>query len=327
MLAALALTLLGGVVVELPPSVKVRGTELRLGDVATVRGDDEALVRMVREHVLGQTPSPGYARQLARGDIARELRALLGDTDLAMRGAPFVRISTRTMMVSAEDQTIEARRALTEIFQGRDVEFKARGTVENLIMPEPRESFSIKARSESLRAVSGPQGVAVDVTVDGVLWRTIWSSWSVDMYENWPVLRVAVRKGETLVSAHFETRRVKVGAGRITIPLSRDAYGMAEANIDLPAGRVVLKEDVIYAWTVVKGDRVQLEVKSGEVVARVRGTVVTNGRVGDYVSVKLDTNEREVSAMVISKSLLRIDLTAGSKTKKETTSKPRSVAR
>lgn len=327
MIAALALTLLGGVVVELPPSAKVRGTELRLGDVATIRGDDEALVRMVSNHVLGQTPSPGYARQLVRDDIARELRALLGDTDLAVRGAPLVRISTLTMTITAEDQITEARQALVEIFQGRDVEFQNRGVVEHLIMPEPRESFSIKARTASLRATPGPQGVAVDVTVDGVLWRTLWSSWNVDIYENWPVLRTAVKKGETLLSAHFDDRRIKLGTGRITLPLGRDAYGVAVAKQDMPVGRLVLEEDVTRAWTVMRGDRVQLEVRSGEVVAHVRGTIITNGRVGDRVSVKLDVNDREVVAVVINKTMLSIDLTTGTKTKTKTEPSQRSVAR
>ncbi|MFT7678150.1 MAG: flagella basal body P-ring formation protein FlgA [Planctomycetota bacterium] len=327
MIAALALTLLGGVVVELPPSAKVRGTELRLGDVATVRGDDPELVRMVQELVLGQTPSPGYARQLVRDEIARDLRAMLGETDLVMRGAPLVRISTLTMMISSEDQVAEARRALVETFQGSDVEFQLRGEVENLIMPEPRESFSVKARTASLRATPGPQGVGVDVTVDGVLWRTLWSSWTVDVYETWPVLQAAVKKGEVLMAAHFDEQRVKVSAGRITVPLGSNAYGLAEASRDLPVGHVVLEEDVIRAWTVQRGDSVQLEVKSGDVLAHVRGTVLTNGRVGDRVGVKLDRNEHEVMAVVVSKTLMRVDLTRSPANKKQLDSTQRSVAR
>lgn len=331
MLGALVLTLLGGVTVELPAFAKVRGTELRLGDVAVIRGDDEDAVRRASMYVLGQTPSPGYARQLMRDDIARELRALLGDAEVLMRGAPMVRISTLTMTVTAEEQIKEAERALDQVFAGRDVEFEARAKVEDLFMPQPRDSFSVKARTASMKAVPGPQGVALDVTIDGVLWRTLWSSWNVDVYETWPVLRSAVAKGETVYASQFENRRVQVSAGRITLPLGRDAYGTAEARRDLPVGRVVLEEDVVRAWTVKRGDLVQLEVKSGDVVAQVRGIVMSNGRIGDRVSVKLQSNdptkEHEVSARVVNRSLLRIDLTVGKTRKAPIQSDKGSVAR
>lgn len=309
MIAALTLGLLGGLTVELPPAAQVRGVELRLGDVATVSGDDEALVREARLLVLGATPAPGYTRQLVRADILRELGFALEGAEVTLQGAPLTRVTLRTQTLGEAEQIDTARQALQSVFRGQDVELTPKTTVQSLDIPEPRESYSLRPRTQTLRAVTGPQGVAVDVIVDGEVWRTLWTSWEVNVYELWPVLRAAVRKGETLTAAHFETRRVRVGGGRISSPLSAKAYGVAEAARTLEAGYVVLEEDVTRAWTVERGDPCQLEVKSGGVSAFVRAEVMANGRVGDRVPVRIDSNQRQVVAVVRGKSDLLVDMT------------------
>jgi hypothetical protein len=68
---------LGGVTVTLHPQAKVRGTEIELGAVAAVSGEDAALVARVRGLRLGYAPAPGYSRLLLgerlRADLARTL--------------------------------------------------------------------------------------------------------------------------------------------------------------------------------------------------------------------------------------------------------------
>ncbi|PHS78152.1 MAG: hypothetical protein COB59_08475, partial [Rhodospirillaceae bacterium] len=113
----------------------------------------------------------------------------------------------------------------------------------------------------------------------------------------------------TLVETRDIGKDGETSTTNLNAKVGRDAYGTAEARRDLPLGRVVLEEDVVRAWTVKRGDLVQLEVKSGDVVAQVRGIVMSNGRIGDRVSVKLQSNdptkEHEVSARVVNRSLLR----------------------
>lgn len=309
MIAALTLGILGGLTVELPPAAQVRGVELRLGDVATVSGDDEAIVRQARSLVLGQTPAPGYTRQLVRADILRELGFALDGAEVTLQGAPLTRVTLRTQVLGASEQADASRQALRSVFRDSDVELTLKSTVQDLEIPEPRDSYSLRPRTQTLRAVTGSQGVALDVVIDGAVWRTLWTSWEVEVYELWPVLRAAVRKGETLTAAHFETRRVRVGSGRISSPLSAKAYGVAEAARTLEAGYVVLEEDVTRAWTVERGDACQLQVKSGGVSAHVRATVMANGRTGDRVAVRIDNNERQVVATVMGKGHLLLDMT------------------
>ena len=309
MLASLTLGLLGGITVDLPPSVQVRGIELRLGDVAVITGEDEDAIRRARLLVLGQTPTPGRTRQLVRADIVRELGFLLGDVEVTIKGAPLSKVRVHEHVLAAQEQIDAARAGLNILFEDRDAELNLATKIEDLVVPKPRETISLRPRTESLRATPGPQGVPVEVVVDGVVWRTLWSSWTVEVYEEWPVLRAGVRAGETLTEAHFEDKRIRVSGGRITKPLARSAYGVATASRDLPIGYVVLEEDVTRAWTMLAGEGCQLEVKSGGISAHVRGQVVANCRVGDQVAVRVDGNQREVLARVVSKGFMLLDMT------------------
>lgn len=317
MIAALTLGILGGLTVELPPAARVRGAELRLGDVATVSGEDEVIVRKARALVLGQTPAPGYTRQLLRADIVRELGFALEGAEVTLQGAPLTRVTLRTQVLGVSDQVDAARQALRSVFRSEDVELDLKSSAQEISIPEPRDTYSLRPRTQTLRPVPGPQGVAVDVIIDGAIWRTLWTSWEVQVYELWPVLRASVRKGETLTSAHFETRRVRVGSGRISSPLSAKAYGTAEAARTLEAGYVVLEEDVTRAWTVERGDACQLEVRSGGVSATVRAEAMANGRTGDRVALRIDSNQRQVVATVMGKGHLMLDMTMPPKPKPE----------
>src|SRR5262245_51253778 len=81
MIAALFLS--AGLVISLAPEARVRGTELRLGDVARIEGADAALVARARSLELGYAPAPGYSRLLELERVAETVRRELGSADFA----------------------------------------------------------------------------------------------------------------------------------------------------------------------------------------------------------------------------------------------------
>ena len=66
MLTATLSTLLlaSGITVTLPEETKVSGSEMKLGDIAVITGEDESLVERAKQLGLGYAPAPGYHRTL-----------------------------------------------------------------------------------------------------------------------------------------------------------------------------------------------------------------------------------------------------------------------
>ena len=77
MMILTATLLLGSVTVVLPPDARVSGTELRLGSIARVEGDDPTEVASLKSMHLGYSPAPGYSRLFDANQLLAELRDLI----------------------------------------------------------------------------------------------------------------------------------------------------------------------------------------------------------------------------------------------------------
>src|SRR5687768_12548967 len=114
--------LFGGVTVTLSPQAKVRGTEIALGSIAAVSGDDAALVARVRELRLGYAPAPGYSRLLAGELLQAELTRTLPGTAVELKGAAACRVLPATEVVGGRAIEAAAKGELLRRLDGRDVE-------------------------------------------------------------------------------------------------------------------------------------------------------------------------------------------------------------
>jgi flagella basal body P-ring formation protein FlgA len=117
-----------------------------------------------------------------------------------------------------------------------------------------------------------------------------------------------VARGELLSSAMVETRRVEVGADTPLAALEGSALAGAVAQRDLARGSVVLDRDVRRAQLVANGEPVTLEVRKGAVVARSTVTCKQDGRLGDRVKIVGQGSARELTALVVGRATVRIEL-------------------
>jgi len=60
--------------VDFPETVEVRDGVVRLGDIATVSGEKEGLVRELQELYIGKAPLPGKTRQIKTDSIRVRLK-------------------------------------------------------------------------------------------------------------------------------------------------------------------------------------------------------------------------------------------------------------
>jgi len=151
-------------------------------------------------------------------------------------------------------------------------------------------------------------GVPVEVLVDGVRYRTVWTSWRVDVWETRPVLSRPVRAGEELRPELFSRARVQVGRTVGMEPLDPSQVAGAVAKHDLAQGEGVTAMDVHRPAAVVLGATLFLRVKKGPIEARVSALALETGAVGDRIRIKTVEAGQELVATVVGRDLCEITL-------------------
>jgi flagella basal body P-ring formation protein FlgA len=304
----LAALFLGGLVVVLPAEARVRGTELSLGAVAEVRGDDAALVERAKALELGWTPAPGYTRVLQGWQIEQKLATALAGTSVRLEGSAACRIAPQTTRIAGSELLAKARAELRALFGTREAELAVQGQASDLEVPLGLKPFELRCAIERREQRAGTWSVPVQVWIDGTLYQTCWIGFAVELYDLVPVLAREVRRGEVLDNSALELRRTRIASDLGGEPLARAALAGAVALRDLGAGSVLTDRDVQRAKLVRNGETVQLQVRKGSITARGSAIARADGSAGDRIRVWTADRSRELSGTVIGRGLVEIDL-------------------
>ncbi len=308
MLLATLLLSFGGVTVQLPEKVEASGLSLRLGDVAQVSGEDPIEVEKVRDLKLGYVPAPGYSRLLHRARLEQQVKPIVPGADITFEGSTQCRVFPQVKVVSAAELKGHARKVVEAKFKGTDVEISLTGSLKDIPAPTGRESVEVRARAATGPADQGLQGVAVDILIDGELWRTQWTTWAVAAWEDVPVLIVRVNKGQKITHDMLQLERRKRAQGASSRPLSFRTLQDAVAAKELAPGDPIYARDVTRETVVTKGHRVQIKVQAGRVFATTAGVALSDGRIGDTVRVRPDSSGRELTGTVVARNRIRVEL-------------------
>jgi flagella basal body P-ring formation protein FlgA len=303
----LAAIFLSGVTVALPMEAPARGTELTLGAVAQVTGDDAQEVERVRAYELGSTPAPGFTRLLHASQLREELARGLPGVQVTLAGEPACRVKPVVVEVPSADLRGAAEAEIARRFAGEDVSFEPHQPIPPINVPAGAEPPTFRVRIDAALPDNGILAVPVQVLVDGTPYRTLWTSWSVARWEVMPVLARSVKNGESILPSHLETRRIQAGAARGKALPASMLLGAVAAR-DLAAGTPVTALDVHRPAVIGLGDSVTLEVKKGAIAARVSAVSLGTAAVGDRLRVRSSAGGEEHSAVVVSRDLVRITL-------------------
>jgi len=309
-IASLAALFLGGVTVTLPADARVRGTEMTVGEVARVAGDDPAEVERVEALSLGYAPAPGYTRLLRRTQIEVALRRDAPALELRFDGAATCRVAPETEQLSAAKLEQEALAALEHVFAGVEASFQVQPGLRDVSVPRGRRGIELESAIEPRPCKPGRWSVPVRILVDGGTYRTVWTAFEVDVFRRLPVLTRDVAAGERIGAGDLERRRVAVDARLAGQPLEAAALIEAVATRPLSAGEVVTERDVRRTHAVERGATVLLEVRKGAIVARTTAVARQDGYVGDTIRAVAGDSGRELDARVVGRDLLRVDMGA-----------------
>jgi len=308
MIIELLLASISGVTVTLPVQAKVRGTEIELREIATVTGADAAEVALVEAVELGYAPAPGYSRVLVAERIRERLRQRLPGVEFEVVGERACRIWPEVVEVPGAELRDAARRELEKAFAGPATTITAQGEIPTVQVPAGTAAPNYVARVRKGERASGAVSVPVEVHVEGVRYRTVWTTWKVEVFEDRSVLARPVRAGQELSPGMFVNKRVRVPAGRKVMPLDRSMVIGAIAKRDLSQGELVTQLDVHRPTIVTLGEPLTLRVTKGPITAQITVQALESGSVGDRIRVRAAETGRELVATVRNRDLCELEL-------------------
>lgn len=297
----------GSLTVRMPATAEISGTAITLGEIAQLSGDEE-LVRAAGELALGYSPAPGFSRLLLAERVKVQLDELLPSASIALSGEASCRVTPLVEEIAAASISAAASRDIHAVFQGLDVEITQEGSVADLRVPRGEVAARLVPVLQRRDQRPGSWSVPVQVLVDGGVYQTVWTRWNVGLWSTQQVLTRAVQRGEKLVPSDFRVQRVQLGSGMVEPPIDVDLVGGATARHDLPLGSMVSMRDLERPRVIERDALVTLEVCRGAITARMPVLVLDGGRVGDHVKVRGLEREHEMSAVIINRDLVRINL-------------------
>lgn len=306
--AFLIQSFMAGVTVTLPVEARVKGTEIEVGELCLVAGLDGELVARVRALELGYAPAPGFSRLLTAERIRSELAKAIPGVEVRVTGERACRVWPEVDEIPPLALEEAARAELLRAFATREATFTLSQPIDSVKVPLGERGRQVSARVPATELHSGIIGVPVEVLVDGLRYRTVWTSWRVDIWETRPVLARSVRAGEELRPELFSRARVQIG--RTSEPDALDPRQIlgAVAKRDLALGERVTLQDVHRPAAVTLGATLFLRVKKGPIEARVSALALETGSVGERIRVKTVEAGQELVATIVGRDLCEISL-------------------
>jgi len=288
----------------------VRGTEITLGQIATIESPDPAEVARLEVVTLGYAPSPGFSLLLQATRIAESVHQQVPELQFRITGQAACRIRPALERVDPKELLAVAELELARLAAGHDATWELAHEVPVIDVPAGRGKSTCHVRRGAREFLGGPVSIPVQVDVDGVPYQTVWITWNVNLFETVPVLVKDVPAGARLTPAMFARERRQIIVGSASKPLGQTQVVGSIAARDIRAGVPVAEIDVHRPIAAQIGRSVTLEVVRGPIQARTSGTALESGAVGDRIRVSIQPQNREMTGVIVGQDFVRIDLGA-----------------
>lgn len=304
--------LLSSIAITLPAESTVSGVEISLGDIAAITGDNEADVARLERISLGYAPAPGYTRVFHQWKIAALVRQQIADAEVSIDGSETCRVKPLTTVVPSEEIAAAALGALEMLLENEDVEITATGELEDELVPKGNAGVQVRVKvGDAALSSSRSQGrwsVPVELVVDGMPYRTVWIPYQVQLFRVVSVLVRDIPRGEQIGPADIVEKRIAVSTDISTEPLTRIELSGSTAKRLLAKELPVHAHDVARVVAVQKGETVNLSIRKGKVFVSAQVVSLQDGYIGDVVAIRVLHSEKDLTAKVIGKGQLRIEL-------------------
>lgn len=303
---------LAGVTIVLPPEAGARGTEIELGEIATITGADIQTLTTLENLRVSSAPTPGYRRPIDRGDVLRAVRNAIPGIEVAFEGRSVVSVFPETVVLDAATIVAAVEQRLAAAKGNRDISWNVNRVINSLEVPRDDQGDGMPKLDVQLppgELGSGLLPVVVHVRIGGVSYRRIQAEWRVAVWEEMPVLIQDVPAGASVTPAMFHLQRVERPSEAAHVLQPASTVGSI-AKRNLTAGSVVVEADVTRPKVVKVNDQLTLLAKKGSIQVKVQVVSLQTAGIGDFIRVRRLDQNTELKAQVVSSDLVVLDLDA-----------------
>ena len=296
------------IVIILRPEAEVRGSDIRLGEVAEIACAETGLQRRLEGLVVGKAPLPGRSRNISAEYVRLRLRQLdIGMERMVLGGAERIEVSMPGVMVSEEQirQIVTGYLKTIGIWGDAEVKVAELTISTDRTLPKGQATYRVLPPRNMRSLATVPLSVVFDV--DGRFQKTIRATVRVEALA--PVVVAARPIGRLKPISNDDLKMEKMNLAELPAGVMTDADDIigqrARRNID--AGDI-LRPDLIEMPPLVKrGDMVVIVAESEGIKVTATGEVKSDGLRGEQVKVvNLDSNKR-FSARVVDKKTVMVD--------------------
>lgn len=293
---------------DLRATALVRSKDVVLADVAVIEGGDMRQRQALGAIRIGAAPLAGYAEDFSRATVAAAVLARQVGSGLTLdwRGAQRVLVRRAAGLVAGTELVEFARKSIDARFarQYEQLELTPVGVVPDVQVAEGRQELRLREAGGPLRA---RMTAWVDVLVDGALYRTVALPFQARAWSTVALARRALPADAVIGAEDVRLARQEVLAlaGQpAPAPVAGEQWRLRAA---VGEGDVLLREQLVAAGAVRRGDRVRLRVDAGAIRIESAAVAQEDGVMGGLVRVLPAGGETAVKARVIGTNLVAID--------------------
>lgn len=304
------------VVVQCKPDAEIRGTDIRLSDIAEVRTSDLDLTERLLGVTFGRRPATGFNRVLSRQDILLRLaREGFKSAGIQMAGASKVvlhPVAIRLMPQDVIDAAEPVLRAAIDLESHTDIEFELMSKLRPTMVPPGRFGMDLSAKLKDGTIQHSSANIEIAVLVDEVEFSTIRVTYRLRRFHHVLVAGHAIRKGTPMNEINVTDRRIEAAQGMSPYLTDPIAVAGKVAARDIQAGTKLTLASIMDPAIIFKGDPVNLVSSTGRIRVSTRAVALSDGAIGGRIAVRNLTAGKVVQATVHGRGLVVIEAASSS---------------
>ena len=294
--------------VTVSPQATVSGREIKLGDIAEISGQPEAIAAELAALSLGPAPAPGERVILTPGVLRMRLAGFVPQADINWHLPPQIAVLGASQTVTSQALAAAAEAALKQQLGG--LAEQPDTLIQPLSLPKdsvvPPGAVTVTAILPYGLRFSGPTTVDVNVSVDGQSYQWQRLHYTVKVFQNVVVTSRNVQAQEALSADNLRYQRLELGslpAGYLTD--IREAVGKVSRRA-LPAGSILTSKSIEPPLVIKRGQTVIIAAQTGAITITARGRALEDGRIGETIRVQNITSRKTITATVVDENTVQV---------------------
>ena len=289
-------------------SVQIDGTEVLLGQMASIEGGDDKAVQLLKNMVIGKALLPGQSRRFNRNHLEKRLKQ--HPIDLAtviVEAPPYVDVTRR----HNEIQKQEIEKIVSEFIiqqpcqENQTIGIKEVRVPHSVILPRGRITYKVSAPRS--RQLMGRCPIAVDFSVDGHPQKKVWATAMIEVRGPVVVTRKPLGRYKPIEAEDIVVQTLDLA--NLPANVLSDPYAVIGKRTRRAIGaQTPLRADSIELPPLVKrGDLVVITAESENLKITTLGQVKKTGRLGERIPVVNLDSKKVLHAVVVDANTVKVD--------------------